>query len=270
MSIPARVHGVDFSGAIDAGRRIWIASGVVEDGTPRIVDCRRAEELPGSGRRRERALAALRELIAGERAAAIGLDFPFGLPAPLVPDGSWVDFALAFAGRYPDPEAFRHACVTQTGGRELKRLTDLEARTPFSSYNLRLYRQTYAGIRDLLAPLVRADVARVVPMQPVAPDRPWLLEICPASTLKRASLYRSYKGQTLAQRVARERILASLGSSGALAIPDAVRRRALDDPGGDALDSLIAAAATSGAVRDPSFPGADPDGRYAREGRVYS
>ena len=45
-----RVYGVDFSGARDAGRRIWLAEGRVGGGRLRVESCYPAEELPGSGR----------------------------------------------------------------------------------------------------------------------------------------------------------------------------------------------------------------------------
>mgnify|MGYP001176945517 FL=1 len=263
-----RVYGVDFSGARDAGRRIWIARGEVVDGALRIEACHRAADLPGGGTEREPALSALRRLIAADPGAAVGLDFPFGLPAGLVSEGDWESFARGFARRYPDADAFRRAYVAAAGGRELRRLTDIEAATPFSPYNLRIYRQTYTGIRDLLTPLVAAGAACVVPMQPALPGRAWLLEVCPASTLKRDGRYAPYKGRGEARRAGRARILEALELAERVAIPTEVRRAALDDTGGDALDSLLAAVATFRAITDPAFPG-PRDSRYAREGRVY-
>ena len=64
------------------------------------------------------------------------------------------------------------------------------------------------------------------------------------------------------------RILEALELAERVAIPTEVRRAALDDTGGDALDSLLAAVATFRAITDPAFPG-PRDSRYAREGRVY-
>lgn len=272
-AMPGRVYGVDFSGAWDAGRRIWLARGVVDGGRLRIEACCRAEDLPVGGRRRDEALTALRAFIAGADAAVFGLDFPFGLPSRLVDAGSWDAFVLGFGERYASPEAFRDACRARAEGRELRRLTDSETKTPFSPYNLRLYRQTYYGVRDLLAPLVRTGAVAAVPMQAAAPDRPWLLETCPATTLKRLGLYAahmSYKGRTPAHRANRERILAGIEAEGALLVQDDVRQTVCDDRGGDALDSLIAAWATFLALRAPDFPGDDRTGCYAREGRVYT
>lgn len=271
MADRERIHGVDFSGAADAGRKIWVASGAAEEDTLVIRHCRRGDTLPGSGRDRDRCLAALRTFVQRERAGVFGFDFPFGLPRTLVKQASWEDFVLTFPGRYPGPEAFRHACREATAGSELKRTTDVEARTPFSPYNIRLFRQTYYGIRDVLHPLVRDRLACVLPMQRVSPRKPWILEICPASTLKREELYlQGYKRHTDEAYAARERILDAVESTGLLTIPSRTLRSAvLDDGNGDALDSIIAAFATFRALRRPDGLTVDGSDAYALEGYVY-
>jgi hypothetical protein len=266
------VFGVDFSGAADAGRKIWIASGIIRGRGLRIERCVRAEALPGSARDRDLSLTALRRFIAEAGASAFGLDFPFGLPRRLVAEETWEEFIRVFSSRYPDAERFRRACLRATRGAELRRLTDRESRTPFCVYNLRLFRQTYFGIRDLLAPLVRGRRVRVLPMQHASAGIPSILEICPASTLKRAGLYAPYKGATLPHRRARGRILGALEAQGVLSIPRrAVRAALLDDRDGDALDSVVAACATARALLDGKaraslLPGAP----YAIEGYVYA
>jgi hypothetical protein len=152
---PCRIYGVDFSGAAKAGNKIWITSGVIEGKALRVEACHRAADLPGSSQDRDRCLAALRDFIRQGEASAFGLDFPFGLPRALIQEDCWEDFIFSFSNRYPDPEAFREACRAVAGGSELKRVTDRESHTPFSPYNIRLYRQTYFGIRDVLGPLLR-------------------------------------------------------------------------------------------------------------------
>lgn len=42
------IHGIDFSGAAKAGRKIWIASARVVRGRLTIDACRRAAGLPGT------------------------------------------------------------------------------------------------------------------------------------------------------------------------------------------------------------------------------
>jgi hypothetical protein len=208
--------------------------------------------------------------------SAIGLDFPFGLPAELVEETGWEAFVRSFATRYPTPQSFREGCTAAAAGRELKRITDREWRTPFSPYNLRLYRQTYHGIRDLLEPLVRAGSVCVLPMQPAVAGRPWLLEICPASTLKwlesstRRKLSVPYKRRTDQHRAARRRILRAIEARRDLAVPDpTVRAAILDDPGGDALDSVLAAWAAFRAASRPHLLNQVDNEAYMIEGSVY-
>jgi integrase len=261
-------HGV--SGGAKGGKKIWVAAGAVVDGVLHIQECYRAEALPSSGRERDRCLAAVWKLVAAEKTAAFGFDFPFGLPRELVAELDWETFTLAFPTRYRDAEAFRRECRAAAGAGELRRRTDSESKTPFSPYNLRLYRQTYYGIRDLLHPLVRDRLASVLPMQRPAPDRPWVLEICPASTVKREGLPTSFKGKAHgSRRAAREIILGSLERTGRLVVESKMLRAlVLDDSGGDALDSIIAAFAVVRALRDPAgLVSANQD--YRIEGYVY-
>ncbi len=126
---PSAIHGVDFSGAQDAGRRIWISSGLIDRGRLRIMRTLPAFELPAGSRSRDAALAALRSFVQSERGGAVGLDFPFGLPRAIVPEPTWKEFVLAFNGRSPSAEAFRVGCQGLSE-RELRRATDDEARTP--------------------------------------------------------------------------------------------------------------------------------------------
>ncbi len=265
-----RVYGVDFSGAADAGRRIWIAEGAEPRGALHIEACYRAEDLPGSGRQRDQALSALRDLIQQEGHTAFGLDFPFGLPRALPKEATWEDFVRAFPQRYAAARKFRSGCRAAARGRELRRATDREARTPFAAYNLRIYRQTFFGIRDLLAPLVVKQSACVLPMQPALPGKPWIIEICPASLLKREGLYFPYKGTARTHRAARARIVEHFEHRGALVQAPATRRTILTDANGDALDSVLAALATARALRNPAGLFPTDSVSYALEGYVYT
>jgi len=265
---PRRVYGVDFSGAAMAGRKIWIAKGVAGEHSLRLEACFQAQDLPGAGPRRAAALAALRQLIADEAGACFGLDFPFGLPRPLATEPDWEAFIGQFARRFGDVQQFRADCLRAAQGRELKRVTDVESRTPFCCYNLRLYRQTYYGIRDVLAPLVQDGLVCVLPMQPMVPGRAWLLEICPASTLKRYGLYQPYKGRGMAQGAARQRLVACLEQQG-VRLEAAQRSVILDDHDGDALDSLIAAWTVWRALQHPEGIAVNTHPAYGYEGYVY-
>lgn len=257
--------GVDFSGASRAGRHIWVASAVLQDRTLIIHDCRRGDELPGSGRARNICLEALLTWIEQQGDAVIGFDFPFSLPVALMPDDSWEQFVLQFPERYGTAEAFRRACLEAAGGAELKRVTEWVNKTPFSPYNLRLYRQTYYGISHILSPLVREKKVSVLPMQRALPGRPQLIEVCPASTLKVEKMYLPYKGRGEEKQAARLAILQYFEQEKNLRIERLdLRERVLDDRGGDALDSILAAFAASRA--QATVPGNEED---VLEGQVY-
>ncbi len=262
-----RVLGVDFSGARQAGDHIWIAAGTQNGGRLSLESCRPARELPGGGRDRQSALAALKALLESERRTAAGLDFPFGLPRPLVAEERWEDFVRAFPRRYHDAGSFREACRRAAAGRELKRRTDVEARVPFSAYNLRLYRQTYFGIAEVLLPLLDSGAARVIPMQPPAPDKVLLAETCPASLLKRLGLYTPYKGRGVGLSDARSGIIKYFIYNGLLnEVEKIIYEKIIEDTGGDALDAVLAAIATANL---PRLRQATTDPVERVEGRVY-
>ncbi len=269
--LPNRVYGVDFSAAKKAGTKIWIADATILGDTLEIEDCRQAKELLGATER-DQCLRTLRDFISIQKACAFGLDFPFGLPKKVIKANSWEEFVLSFGNQYPDPEQFREICWVAAGNCEERRDTDRISQTPFSPYNRRLYRQTYYGIRDVLAPLVRDQLVCVLPMQRMSASKPWLFEICPASTLERMGLRQPYKGhhKDRDRRAVRAHILEGIERTGAAIIkPSALRSKILDDPYGDALDSVIAAFATFRAVCNlahSTVPGSDT---YLLEGYVY-
>jgi hypothetical protein len=261
-----RFIGIDFSGSVNAGRKIWMASGRAGNNVLLIETCWRGEALPGSSRDRAECLAALRAFIRSAGEALIGLDFPLGLPCELMKGQTWLQFIHTFVDRFSMPQQFRQACLRAAQGRELKRRTDVEARTPFSPYNLRLYRQTYYGLRDVIAPLVREWSVRVLPMQRRRSDLPSLIEICPASTLKQLNWYRPYKGRSIQQRASRLMILRSLQREG-VQLAGQLKPIVLADTEGDALDSIIAAWA---AYRSRAQLDRMPIERlYQREGYVF-
>ena len=265
-----RIIGIDFSGAERAGEAIWIAEGRIDGEQVRVENCSPAADLAGSGPERTRCLPALVDFIAAQGGAIVGCDFPFSLPATMIDGVGWRAFALGLEDRFPRAEDFLADCRRRGNGREIRRHCDRESRVPFAAYNLRIYRQTYHGIRDVLAPLLRRSDAVVLPMEKPRPDRPWVVETCPASTLKHASLYPSYKGRSDAARAARRHIVDGLVRRGLLApLSTALQRLAIGNHGGDALDSMIAAAATGRAHRGGAFTDIIPSRYDLIEGRVY-
>jgi len=263
------VYGIDFSGARDAGKKIWIARGIIQEDILLIIECFKAEDDLCSGRNRDQILRALREFIRKHKDSIFGLDFPFGIPESLVKEESWEKFVLSFQASYTGPEEFRRLCKSLSEGKELKRFTDSEAKTPFSPYNLRLYKQTYFGIRDVLGPLLRKGAICVLPMQRPLQKRAWVIEVCPASTLRKEGLSSPYKGEGSKRRHARSEILRGMEDTGFMKIgKSALRLTLINDRGGDALDSVIAAFATFRALKGEfAFDKGTP---YALEGWVYA
>jgi hypothetical protein len=259
---PEIIIGVDFSGAALAGEKIWIATGRADGGVLRIESLQRASELPGSAPEREAALAALREYLQSFKSAACGLDFPFSLSREsITPEYSaWRDWLYSLS-EYSDADAFRESFS------DLRRQTDIQSKTPLSPLNLRLYRQTFHGLRDVLLPLAKSG-ARVLPFDEAEENGLWLLEICPASFLKKQKLYLSYKGKSDLQRQNREMILDALKSRFALSVDEEQSTRALEDTEGDALDALLAALSTFRALQSPAQLLAQNETEKL-EGKVY-
>jgi hypothetical protein len=238
-----RYLGIDFSGASDAGRKIWIAEGRRPAGAAFHLDSLLpACDLPGGAVAAAPAMAALRACILAEPDTVAGCDFPFSLPAGVIDAARWVDFVREFPDRFPDPDAFRRWALKRAEGRELRRAADVATKTPFNSYNLRIYRQTWWGIVGVLAPLLAARSIIVPPFQSAGQQaRPILLEACPACALKQIRLYPQYKGRDAKHRAARGKIVAGLIAGGWLApVPRRIETVLLDNAGGDALDAVIA------------------------------
>ena len=247
MTLRPRVAGVDFSGARDAGKHIWVAEGAPTPDGVRIDSLRRADALPCSGAAFDAAMPGLCAHIATLTDSIVGFDFPFSIPAPLIGQSTWSAFVRDFALRYPTPEDFRESCRATTGGKELKRETDIEAKVPWCAYNLRLYRQTWAGIRHVLAPLVSNKRARVIPIQAPKDGLPVVAEICPASFLKREGLYFPYKGRGPALQQARSKVLTELARRKRMTpVRGSLRKTMVRDVGGDALDAALSAICAAG------------------------
>lgn len=267
MEPRAHIYGLDFSGAQNAASHIWIARGVLHDRTLHILDCQSAQMLFGK-LRRDATLAALREMFARSGDALWGCDFPFSLHRSQLHADNWLDFALHFGERFATSEAFYAALGGK--GNELRRQTDHDTGTPMPATNLRLYRQTYYGIRDLLAPLAAQEQAKVYPMQAAEARKPLLIEVCPAITLRRLGLrLPRYKENNVASWEQRAQILAGIEAQGISFASDDLRQRILANARGDALDSVIATLAAAEAQQGGALE-ADGSHIYRLEGMVFS
>lgn len=265
-----RVHGVDFSGAAEPGDDCWVGSAELDDGgRPAVTSLRSASEAFGEGR--EAVLAGLREFVATAD-GPVGVDCPFGLPRQLHECGSYREFLTWFGDAFDGPGDLESACVDRatalTGGERayLKRAAD-ERTGAQSPYFWFTRAATYYGVAELVAPLV-AEGAGVEPMAPAPFGGPTLLEVYPAATLRDLELPdEGYKAASDEARALRESILDGLADRG-LSCDDAVRRKALDDAGGDALDALVATVATARAA-EGDFRVVDDASYHPVEGYIY-
>jgi hypothetical protein len=323
MQVPefATVFGVDFSGAKQAGRTIWIArlelqkrpnpptpfpekeggerkkaraltppsllkgrAGGLGSSLPRLVALDRLEELCGTAERAT-CLAELVRMVNASDAALWGFDCPFGLPLELFSaDSTWAD-QFALLGEYGD-DAYRCGvdCIARTKrlpagplrtALHCRRQTDLDAKAPFAAFHYRMVYQTFFGLRDLVQPLAGTPGTAILPFQyrKLARAKRVAVECCPASVLKKHALphqnYKQPKGGPLTrvQREARHAILAGLGKW--VRIGDRHRRAIMRNPGGDALDAVLAAVGALHGFREADHAAIARHARYPREGRMY-
>lgn len=261
--------GVDFSGGSHAGKKIWVAEAALTGDLLTIAQCIRGDELPASASVRETCLAALRSYVAAQGPCIIGMDFPFGIAQSLITTDSWKEWVYRFPDVYLSPRVFRAKCLAAAGKKELKRQTERDARTPFNPYNLRLHRQTFFGICDVLLPLIRDNQARIAPMQALNPRLPIIVEVCSSCTIRARFLFRPYKGKDPRHREARFQVVKFL-LAGGLRIPSKrLQTRLIEDEEGDAIDSVVAATSAYRALYGSTTILEKPSMPYRIEGQIF-
>jgi hypothetical protein len=98
---PSCIYGIDFSGAQDAGKKIWIARGKIHNNILHIDICDLGDNrlLP--------CLENLQKFIYLEKNCVFGLDFPFGVQKDMVQRlfgaVKWEEFVNHFYEKYPIP-----------------------------------------------------------------------------------------------------------------------------------------------------------------------
>jgi hypothetical protein len=287
MRVPkfAMVYGVDFSGARQAGRTIWIARTEPRArGRLALVALDRLDTLCGTAERAV-CLAELVRLVNTSRDALWGIDCPFGLPLELFPPGApWGD-QFAFLNGYGD-DAYRCGmeCIARTkrlpagplrSALHCRRQTDLDVKAPFDAFHYRMVYQTFFGLRDVVQPLSATPGTAVLPFQyrKLPRARRVAVECCPASVLKKHGLphqnYKQPKGGPLTRlrRTTRHAILAGLGKW--IRIGNRHRRAIMRNPGGDALDAVLAAVGAFHGFREADHDAIAHHPRFPREGRMY-
>ncbi|MCM2373145.1 DUF429 domain-containing protein [Aporhodopirellula aestuarii] len=289
---PQTIMGVDFSGAAQAGKNAWIAELQVNGGGKRsaasqplkLVDLQplgRAAGDPG----RNIVCKYLAEKILDSRGALWGMDFPFGLPIELGL-GDWPDQIRHVTDFDGDAQSYgRHLVkIARRLGdsMHIRRETDRETRTPFDCYHYRIIYQTFHGMRDVLARIAGNAHTLVMPFDSDRLDRGELkvmdvrrivVEACPSSTLWRMSLPRQkYKqsGGKPPDEVRRKNRRVILTAISRVVEMSAYRRKVMmENPGGDALDAVIAAVGVWSAWNRDDHSEIARHSRYRQEGRVY-
>jgi len=124
--------------------------------------------------------------------------------------------------------------------REPKRACDREFKTPLAPMNLRVFKQTFTVITEILLPLAEEGIAIDPVLMPAnGYARVRVAEGCPASILHRRGWpTKGYKGGGEPPRVLREEIIRLLRKDG-LEIPSQSAVEAIHDEEGDLLDAMI-------------------------------
>ena len=259
-----QILGIDFSGARDAGQKIWLTVCIERDGALHV----KSSVPAGTQFDADSRAACLRGVHAAiRRADVVGLDVPFGLPAAVHDRESWASVASMIADN-PDPQTLQKDCVERavetTSGeqRYLRRVTD-EDRGALSPYHWIHAAKTYYGISEVLQPLVADEAVRIEPLQD-GPGTP-ICETHPTATLRDIGLpTRGYKDDTDRSRTRRRTIVEGLQMT-PLAM-HGIEDHLLEDVGGDAIDSLLAALAAWRASRNEFSPAGEFD---PVEGYIY-
>ena len=278
-----QVVGIDFSGARLSGLNAWISRTEVlpDRGRLKLVQLSPLGKLAPSDDRDD-VNAYLVQQVEQSQSSLWGFDFPFGLPIELKL-GTWAK-QLQTIGRFDgDAKKYGHFLVDRTrqisDAMHIRRVTDRETQTPFDCYHYRIIYQTFHGMRDILRHIHTSPETAVLPFQFDKLDvdsssvKRIVVEACPSSTLKRLGLpHRMYKQAGVkpltAEKIAvRKTILATVEKI--VEVTAAQRKVMLANPGGDALDSLLAAVGVFQVTMQDDHQVIAKHPRYRREGRVY-
>jgi hypothetical protein len=274
------IYGVDFSGAKEAGRNIWIAAIRPRGKRYELVELHNLGRLCGTDER-DAALAHLVNMIRSSRSALWGIDAPFGLPIEVMDSGMRWPGQLKLVGGWQDgAHALGIWCLNRAkilgGANHIRRVTDTQVLTPFDCYHYRIIYQTFHAMRDVLLPLSRSRGTAVPPFQypKVMRAERVVVETCPSSTLKRLRLpHQNYKQPaggplTAKRRRTRGAILARLSRH--VRISPIHRRQIMRNPGGDAIDAVLAALGAAQAWQTTDHAAVARHPRHPREGFIYA
>jgi len=223
------IHGVDFSGADSGGKAKIVIASVGADGQVRV---RRGID-------RNALRRSILESIETPGRDEWRIDAPFSVPEVVYEqhgiEPEWRALAEWMDG-FDTPRDWRRA-MREVSRKEPRRTCDRAAHTPMAPMNLRVFKQTWTVVCEILLPLAEAGV-HIAPLHPTgAPCT--VHEACPASVLAfRGESSRGYKGRSDAN-AARRRELCSLIAEWGLVVSPGDRAAAVRDPEGDLLDAML-------------------------------
>lgn len=245
------IIGIDFSGAQDAGRHIWITEGTINGSVLDVTTCKQATDYFDCSAAQGTVYQYLVELIVQQQDATVGIDCPFSIPKAafdtIFTVSRWEAFITSPRWGNLNPNTFQGQCKNVCGNA----LRDTEAvHRADCPYSQRVYKQLFYGIRDVLEPLVQRGVS-VAPMVD-AGSNVTVLETYPAATLARGDQFFAtrYKGRS-GTTARRRHNVQELSHLTAIDLGTISQQKVIDDTDGDALDSLIAALATFKASGSP-------------------
>ena len=248
--------GVDWSGSAKAGSKIWAARIVFKHGRG-VVESVDRPFFAALGP--SEVVEQFAKWLAAQEFDVIGLDFCFGLQRQQMldlelPAAGPVELGKEIRRRFRSADEFKEAV-----GAERKRVTDVRSGSPFAPTNLRMYRQTYWGLRAL------ADIAD--PIAPWSSGSRTLVEVLPAHVARTLPGLSAYKVRE-ASDIRRE-ALEAIKTSFAITVPEIHVSRIAVDKEGDAIDAVLAAIAAAAALAS-GYSGADPAATASGEGWIYS
>lgn len=271
--------GVDFSGAKQAGKNIWIARLESNPDTFQLTDLHCLAKLCSP--ERYAAHKYLVDRISESESALWGMDLPFGLPLEIMGEKTpWSGQIKQVQSWGDDAYDFGLECIRRAkllgGPIHVRRLTDTEAKAPFDGYHYRIIYQTFYGMRDVVGQLMQRPHTAIIPFHytRLAKAKRVCVETCPSSTLKRLGLpHQNYKqptgGPLLPKRLkTRHAILDGLAEF--VLISPGHRRVIMRNGGGDALDAVIAALGAIQGWRAADHAAIRRHSRYPREGYIFS
>jgi len=235
--------GIDYSASRFARKKIWISECETEKNKLLIKSTYSLEEISNKFTL-QKCNTYIYDLVKQDKNSIFGFDFSFSIPDFFLKDSSWEDLIFTFKKRWKTADDFKKDLLKKSGGKELKRDTEIESKVPFSTYNLWIYKQTYYGISEIIYPLLESKICNIIPFNKLDKDIPSIMETCPASFLKFISekndLSKHYKGKNKENFENRKLILNLLEKNFSIKYTsDHLKNKILSDTEGDSLDSLL-------------------------------